>query len=73
MLLSLALYKLSMTTITDRIHVHAQSYNELAQKIDPALERELEIAVDECEVERDRVDLLIKDEHAKYLQVAAKA
>lgn len=62
-----------MTTITDRIHVHAQSYNELAQKIDPALERELEIAVDECEVERDRVDLLIKDEHAKYLQVAAKA
>lgn len=73
MLLSLALYKLSMTTITDRIHVHAQSYNELAQKIDPALERELEIAVDECEVERDRVDLLIKDKHAKYLQVAAKA
>ncbi|KAL1928365.1 hypothetical protein VTP01DRAFT_2721 [Rhizomucor pusillus] len=62
-----------MTTITDRIHVHAQSYNELAQKIDPALERELEIAVDECEVERDRVDLLIKDKHAKYLQVAAKA
>lgn len=73
MLLSLTLYKLSMTTITDRIHVHAQSYNELAQKIDPALERELEIAVDECEVERDRVDLLIKDKHAKYLQVAAKA
>lgn len=62
-----------MTTITDRIHVHAQSCNELAQKIDPALERELEIAVDECEVERDRVDLLIKDKHAKYLQVAAKA
>lgn len=62
-----------MTTITDRIHAHAESYNELAQRIDNALERELEIAVDECQLERDRVALLVAEKRTKLSQLAQKS